>query len=200
MVPVVQHSQAYECAPRLGIRMGRALARQIRKEEQPLAAGGRLGSCAGQQIIGVLPAACRRRAFRLPQAVAQPAEGAARGKHDPHQMPPSGDSMAEGVQTALCFGSKPVRMGEYHTRGSRRDGDDSRLNHPAADSLGSLIPPAADYRRSGLQTGLPGRGSGDRAGYIRRFRAARQPLGRYVEGAEHFIRPAPPAHVQQRCS
>ena len=106
---VVAQLEADERCAGVRIRVRRALAREVRLEEQALGSG-RPALRFAQQVVVVAAG----------HAVAQPAERAGRGEHHAHRVPPARHRVTEDVHTAVCV--RPVGR-------QRREDDSGRAEH-----------------------------------------------------------------------
>jgi hypothetical protein len=105
--PVVQ-GEADEGATSERVGMWRALAGQVRKEQQAVAARRRRARLVDE--FAELDAGGER--------VAVPAQAAARREHHAHHVPPRRDRVAERVQSPVGLDEGAVVRREHHTGGA----------------------------------------------------------------------------------
>ena len=141
VAPIVAERQADERAAGQRVRVRAALARQVRQEEQAVAAGGDLGRRRDELV----ELDARR------QRVAEPAQAAGRRQHHRHHVPAPGDRVAEGVDDARC--------GSYSGRSV------AAKTTPEVPSESAIVPGAttptptalADWSPPPATTGVPAR-------------------------------------------
>ena len=134
---VVAEREPDESAARVGIRVRRPLAREIRREQQPLASRRprrRLGDERLERLAGR-------------DGVAQPAQRARRGQHHAHRVPRAGNRVAEDVHARLGVGLVPLEHAEDDARRAEDDGHRAGPGHADAERPGRLVARARDLRR-----------------------------------------------------
>ena len=133
---------------RVGVRVRRPLAGQVRQEDQPFRAGRDVPRALGHQVVRVVADRPGDDAFRLEERVrAASAATAARRQDDAHGVPLAGHGMAERVDAQLRVGRGRVRVGEDDAAGADCAGHDAGLDDAAADRPRRLVPAPARHRR-----------------------------------------------------
>ena len=123
-----------ERAPGIGVGVRRALAREVRREENAVCARRRLRS-VGQQLL----VACA-------EDVAQPAERAGGREHHAHRVPGVRDGVAERMHSRLRVGGECGQGREHDTGRAEHDRQAPGPVDPDAERSGRLVAGAADRR------------------------------------------------------
>src|SRR5262245_38347307 len=105
--------------------MWRALARKVRKKEEPLAPRRRLGGLRREQFVRINLPFPRGGNFRLSQLIAIPLQTSPRRKDDSHDMPLAAHRVTERVQPALRIVLHGVAVGEDDAARPHRGRDHS---------------------------------------------------------------------------
>ncbi len=108
---VMAHAQAGECAASIRICVRRALAREVRREQQPLGSRRPLGGLGDERVVSD-PGGDR---------VSQPAQAAGGREHHAHRVPRPRYGVAERVDARLGVGGELLERGEHDARGSEHD-------------------------------------------------------------------------------
>ena len=143
MAPVVGEREADERAAGERVRVRAALAREVRQEQQAVAARWR-----ARRTVATVDERVERHAGR--DRVPEPAEAARGREHHRHQVPLAGDGVAERVDPALGLDDRPVRRREHDARRPERQRDPAGHDRADADRVRGLVAPPA-------MTGVPGR-------------------------------------------
>jgi hypothetical protein len=168
----VAQRQPDERAARVWVQVRRALAAQVRQEQQPLGAGrDRVG--LGDQRVEV----------RAGQ-VAPPAQRAARRQRDGHQVERVRHGVAEGVDAARRVGRERVAVREEHAAGADRGGHRAFAHDADADRRGGVVAAARGHRQPVREPELGGHVVAQRAGHLRALVDVRQPLARDLQRVE----------------
>ena len=146
--------------------MRRALAEQIRRPLQALAAGGNLG----RGLRSARRSSGRQRRSPCSQRRLRPARlGYA------HHVPQARNRVAEGVQAALGIFGRRGGGGKDHAGGADGGRDGARLQNAHAHRARALIARAGGNRRSRRQAGQPRGLLADARADLRRLIELRQP-------------------------
>ena len=153
----------------LRVQMRRALAHQIGKKQQAVAAGRSLFCLLDDHVVGIGTGLARVPGLRLPEVLAEPAQRQAGTLRDAHHVPFAGDGMAEGVNAPLRVELGRRRVCEDDARGAKRCRGQSRQHNPVAYSAGRLIASPRDHRCAGCESGHERRLTADLPGDLRRL-------------------------------
>ena len=178
--------------------MGGALAHEIGKEHQSLAAHRRPGRLGRHQFVGIGVQHPGRAHLDFAQGVAQPLEGAACKEGHAHQVPLVRNAVTEGVDAQFRIHMDFVGVGEDHARCSQAGKDPSRAHDPGSHGAAGVVGPAADDGRAGPESHLLGHFFRHVAAYVDGFVSGRHEFSRKADGVQHGSRPSPFAYVEQQ--
>ena len=175
--------------------MRRALAHEVRRPEGAFGACRHGSGFGGEAFIGVAAVI-----WTSAKAIAEPAEREACGLRDTHDVPASGDGMAEGVQAAFGIERRAVCCGKNDTGSPDSRADDSSARDAHADRTGSLIAGTSDDWSSSAKTCGVCTRVGELAANFLRFVKFWKKF--YVDAcfAENFARPSAMRDVEQQSS
>ena len=138
----VARRQSDECAAGKRIEMRRALAAEVRQEDQPFGAGRNRFRQVGEIVVPEMLTG------HGTQRVAEPAERSASRECDRHQVVTTGHTVAEGVQPPMRIKRNLVGMGEDNAAGADAAADDAGLHDTCADCCRCIIAAAGNNRQT----------------------------------------------------
>src|SRR2546429_130785 len=111
-----------------------ALAHQIGCPQEAVGTGGDFGGFGSELVVGFADAArvCRK-------SVAEPAQREAGGLRDAHDVPASGDGVAEGVDAATGIERWTIGGRKNHAGGANGGADRSSGDDAHASGAGGLV-------------------------------------------------------------
>ena len=188
MATIVSQRQADECATSQRIRVRAPLAAQVWQEEEAVLPAASTSPAEAARVAELLAGG---------QCIAEPAQASRGRQHHGHEVPPSGDRMAEGMHSAVrlvdgLFVAAKITP-DVPAKGQPIPGNDAH-----ADGVRRLVAAARDDGRPGAQAGRLGGFRRDRSGHLRTLEGGRQP--RWVERkrSEEIRRPVACREVEQQ--
>ena len=169
------------------IQVRSALAEQIRRPFEALAARRNLGRRSGQFVIVVAGE----------EGVPDPAQAQPRSLGYAHYVPQAGNRMTEGVQAAFGVFGGAGRGGKDHAGCADGGRNRPRLQDAHAHGARPLVARAGNHRRSGSQAGQAGSACADARADLGRLVYLGQPALGNPSRLGHFPGPAAMGHVEK---
>ena len=172
--------------------MRSALAHQIGRPKKAIGTGGDFGGFGSELVVGFAGAAgvCRK-------GVAKPAQGESGGLSDSHDVPASGDGMAEGMNTTVWIKGGTISGGKNDAGGADSGADRSSSDDAHAGGSGGLIARTCYNGSANAQTGFRSSPVGNFSADIGRFVEGRQQALIDFGYLQHVLRPAAMGHVEK---
>ena len=167
---VVAEREPDERAARVRVGVRRALAREVRLEEEALGPGRPALGRSQQLVVGLAD-----------DLLAQPAQRAGGAQHHAHRVPAARDRVAERVHARCGIGRERRQRGEDDARRAEHDRDGARPVDPDAERAGGLV---ARARRAAGRSGDSNAGGSHSRGTLERV--------------EDVVRPAPLGDVEEQ--
>src|SRR5467141_3685897 len=170
-----------------------ALAHQIGCPQKAVGTGGDFGGFGSKLVVGFADAArvCRK-------SVAEPAQREAGGLRDAHDVPASGDGVAEGVDATAGIERWAIGGGKNDAGRANRGADRSSGDDAHAGGASGLVTCARYNRSTNAKSCFRSPFAGNLSADTRRFVERGQQTFVDFGGLQHLLRPAAMSHGEKQ--
>src|SRR6266571_5460796 len=188
----VRGGEADEGGASICIEMRSALAHQIGCPQEAVGTGGNSGGFFGEAVVGF------SRAARIHcECVAEPAQREPRGLRYAHDVPASGNRVAESVHATLGIERGTIRGGKDDAGGADGGADGSGCDDAHAGGASGLVACASHNRSADFQTSFRSASGRKFSADLGRFEQARQESLVKFRSLQHSARPAAMGYVEE---